>query len=383
MKTLHLYITRQVLLTLLMTVTVFTFVLLLGNVMKEILALLVARQITFSLVLRAIGLLIPYVLGYVLPFGMLTATLLVFGRFSADHELTAVRASGISLLSLIAPVLVLALLLSGLCAAVNLYLAPMSRAEYRNLVYVMGSKNMTSLLTEDRFIDEIPGLVLYVRKKNGNEIEDIRLYSLETNQITSRTSAERGRILWDEKSKQISFQLFNGVTEFRIEKKEKGPDFIGPPTAQPLDESDWQPVHFGETTSAPYDLTPLFRSARKIRLSDMSFDQLRDEREDLRAKGISDSPARVQMHRQVSFSFACFSFALVGIPLAIRAHRKETSIGIAISLMLVLLYYTFFILGEALSMREKLHPVLILWAPNFLFQAIGGYLLYRANKSGS
>jgi hypothetical protein len=73
----------------------------------------------------------------------------------------------------------------------------MSRAEYRNLVYVMGSKNMTSLLTEDRFIDEIPGLVLYVRKKNGNEIEDIRLYSLETNQITSRTSAERGRILWD------------------------------------------------------------------------------------------------------------------------------------------------------------------------------------------
>jgi len=382
MKTLHLYLTRQVLLTLFMTVTVFTFVLLLGNVMKEILALLVARQVTFGLVLKAIALLIPYVLAYVLPFGMLTATLLVFGRFSADNELTAVRASGISLISLIAPLLGVALVLSAICAAVNMWGAPMCRGEYRNLIFQMGSRNFTSLITEDRFIDEIPGLVLYVRKKNGNEIEDIRLYSLETNQITSRTSAERGRILWNEPAKQISFQLFNGLTEFRLEKKEKDTPFIGPPMLNPPEESEWQPVHFGETTSAPYDLTPLFRSQRKLRLSDMNFQQLIEEREDLKAKGISDSPARVQMHRQVSFSFACFSFTLVGIPLAIRAHRRETSIGIAISLILVMLYYTFFIVGEALGTRDKIHPELILWAPNFIFQIFGGWLLYRANRSG-
>lgn len=405
MKTLHFYVLRQAVSTLVMTICVFGFILLLGNVLKEILALLVNRQASLGIILKAVALLMPWIMAWVLPFALLTAMLLLFGRLSADNELTAVKASGISLLSLTAPLLVFAILMSGLCALFNLKVTPESRVAYKNLVLQLGLQNKESLITEDRFIDEIPNVVLYARKKNGDNLEDVCLYLIDKNtrEITTRATAAKGRVTWDTAAGKVTFDLADAVTERlnlrQVDVREQGSSFAATnllstnvlgsmfTNAAPgrvfgsSHVREWEPWQYG-AASFSVDLPQNLPELRNTKIRDMSFAELKEEFGKRRTQGIGTMPVLVQMHRQVAFSFAPFAFTLIAIPLGIRAHRRETSIGMAISLGLVVAYYSFLMLGEALSMRERVNPHLIVWIPNLLFQTLGAALLWRANRVG-
>jgi lipopolysaccharide export system permease protein len=382
-KTLHAYLTRQVLASLLMTVAVFTFVLLLGNVLKEILTLLVNRQASIGVVAEAIGLLIPFVWVFSLPMGMLTATLLIFGRFSADQELTAVRASGVSLVSLVTPIILLSLVLCGLSALVNMEFAPRCRVAYTRLIQNLKVEFSNIRLPEGRFIKDFPGYIFYVGKNRRGALQDVMVFVLqnETNVVTS-IHAPRGQVELDSPNNRINVYLREATS-------------IAASGA----------VGAGDIT-LPLDLGSARSSTQSAKISDMSFAQLVAQlheleqklhlpvpasrltpeqitarrKELLKRRDDLASPVRFQIHRQVAFSFACFGFTLVGIPLGIRVHRRETNIGIAIALLLVAVYYSFIMLGSALESRPEFAPHLIVWLPNFLFQAVGVVLLWRANR---
>jgi len=381
-KTLHKYLTLQVLAALLLTVAVFTFVLLLGTVLKEILMLLVNGQARIGTVLEAVGLLIPFVCVYALPMGLLTATLLVFGRFSADQELTAARASGISLLSLVTPVLMLSLLCCALSAWFNMDLGPRSRVLYKNLILRASADLMNVQVPAGRPIYEFPGYILFVGENRGGNLKDVRIlqFGSDTNAVTTTIRAPQGRIEMDKTNNQLVVHLFDTTS---IIFKEGRAIFISSP--------EWL---------QPFDLKVATNHVYKPKIDDMTFWQLQARARDLERLDIPADVGtsseelhaqfhdveklieqyRAEMNRQIAFSFACFGFALVGIPLGIRVHRRETNVGIAIALVLVLVYYSFVILGESLASRPEFAPHLIFWLPNLIFQAVGVVLLWRANR---
>src|SRR5207237_9253407 len=140
--------------------------------------------------------------------GMLTATLLIFGRFSADQELTAVRASGISLLSLISPILLLSLALCAVSALVNMEIGPRCRPASTRLFFLLtAGLSSAQLLPEGRFIQDLKreNLVYVGRNRNGI-LEDITVYLVKDNRILR---APRGKIEIDPTNRVINLNLYD------------------------------------------------------------------------------------------------------------------------------------------------------------------------------
>jgi lipopolysaccharide export system permease protein len=407
-KTLHLYITRQVVASLLLTVAVFAFVVLLVNSLKEVLPMLLGGHVPLSLVAKAVGLELPFACVYALPMGFITATLLVFGRFSADQELTAMRAGGVSLLALVTPVLLLSLLCCALSAWFNLEIGPRSRVELVHMRSDVLHAIANAEIPEGQMINftsEGDQYQLFIGKNHNGLLEDVSIYRMENaTNWNVFLHAPRGRL----NPERARDQLVLDLSEARIVR-------VNGHGSGTIDGA-------GEMTYN-FSMSGLTNHTFKPKISDMTFGQLRRELRDLQAVHLTPgnvaapasasylrnlnltvktnaSPAqinamvreadrlrdaqigevRVNMHRELSFSFACFGFTLVGIPLGIRVHRRETNIGVVLALGLVAVYYMFTMLGQSLSGRPEFHPDLIMWLPNFLFQGIGAALLWRANR---
>ena len=203
MKTLHRYLVGQVIASLLMTVAVFTLVFLLFNLLNDILAFLVRGHASFLIVLEAMGLLIPFVMVFALPMALLTATLLVFGRFSADQELTAARAGGFSLLSLAWPILVLSLLFCGICAFVNLDFGPRSRVAYKDLRFKFQARVSEVLLPEGVFIKDFKDTIIYVGRNDGGRLQNVTVALLENGTNSALFRAASGEVSNDVTNRQI------------------------------------------------------------------------------------------------------------------------------------------------------------------------------------
>jgi len=129
MKILDRYLVGQIFGTVIWAVSLLTMILVLGNALRDLLSLLLSHQVPVSYIATVIGYLLPFSLTYSIPWGVLVAVLLVFGRLSSDNELVAFRANGIGMPRICYPVFGLAIMFLGICLWINLYAARSQRLD--------------------------------------------------------------------------------------------------------------------------------------------------------------------------------------------------------------------------------------------------------------
>jgi LPS export ABC transporter permease LptF len=364
MKIIDRYIAGNLALTTFMGVVVLSLVLVLGNLFKELLDLLINRDVPLSSVLMFMLYVLPFSLTFTIPWGFLTAVLLTFGRLSADNEIIALRANGVSIQRICAPVFGLGVLLSAICLYINIEVAPRAEQAMTNTIFRMATENPASLFASDEVISDFPRRRIYVGGKEGSRVSNIIMFELDADaNAIQMIHAKEGEITADLENEQLLLKLFDAHFQQRDEN-------------EPRNLTKIRKGIVVKEGVFPIDLERLYqRHSRGRRISTYTLFELL---EGLGKNQFEEElSARVEVNRRFSTAMACIAFALIAVPLGITAHRRETSVGFAFSLIIAFTYFFFIIMAETFKHEPRAMPIVLIWIPNVLFIGLGAFLFGR------
>ena len=367
------YLGKQVLSATLMGVLLLSGVMVLGNVYKKLDELLGGTQLPFGFIVEFVALIIPFSLIFTIPWAFLTGILLVFGRLSADNELVSFRMAGWSMSRICASVFVLAFALSSVCYWVNVTVSPMAKDRIKRMFFEVAMDNPAALFQEGRVLDKVPGFRIYTGKRDGNVLQNVEIVEIE-GRLAQRVIHAR----------QATLELQPGQLDFIMHLEGAEIENITYTAEKAVENIEF--VNAG-TTAIVFPLSRLKADTVKINASmkstAMLWQEVRSHQDGVTEKAMDEkdhSRSLTELSKRYSFSLACVTFALVGIPLGVTAQRRETSGGFALSLVTATVYLVFIILADTLNSQPSAYPHLIMWFPNLLFLGIGGFLFYRLSR---
>lgn len=383
MKLLHRHIFANVALTCLASVAMFAFVLMIGNVLKDLLGPALAGQLELFTLVHLTALLIPVVVTYALPMGILTGVLLVLGRMSSDREITAIRAAGVSVAGISAPIFFFALLGTALSLAVNFQFMPVARVEFKRQFAEALRQNPLNFIEQKKFIRDFPGLVLYVgEKKNDATLRDFWLWEVDAQGRVKRFArADVGYLRYDEAANKLVLTLEHAQAE---QRNETDPENF----ATVRSAAAWERATF----DLPLDRVTSGGTIRR-KLKELTYGQLMAEWRRLgepvagqsaeeRAKRERERMrVQITIHEKAAMAFSVLSFALLAVPLGIKVSRKETSANLGIALALAMGYYFATVVAGWFDNRPDLRPDLLMWLPNLAFQSLGVWMFRKVDRA--
>lgn len=361
-RTLHRYVLFQVLAPFAAGLALFTFILLIARILKLI-ELVVNRGVPPLRILEIFAYILPAFLEVTVPMALLLGCLLACGRLSADSEFVALKASGMSLYQIAAPILGLALVVYAGSLWLSLSARPWANAALKARLFDLARTRASVGLKEHVFNDEFKDLVIYVEQIDppGTSLHRILISDRRLAGERNTVIARRGWLLANEVTQSVNLRLFDGVI-FSAETGVKG---------------------YHKTDFSVYDISLNLAAMgvgenRERNPSEIRQAELRSIIANRQAAGESAFEERVELARRYSVPFACLVFALLGVPLGLQPVRAVRSRGLAVSLAVFLVYYLLLSGAEALGERGRVPIGLALWTPNVLFALIGAGLFFRS-----
>jgi len=426
--------------------SIITFVFIMDFIFKY-LDLFIGKGVDFFVVLEFFVLSLGHMFALIIPMAVMPATLMAFGQLAAENEITAMKASGISLYRMIVPVLAAAVILSAALVYYNNFVLPESNHRLMNLMIDIGKMKPTLEIKENIVSDAIKGYTILVREKNDRtgEIRDVQIRENKPGGVPTFIIAAGGRMSFMEQENVLRFELEDGeihempdpndITTYR---RTSFKNFVLniQDTDRTLQRSDR--THRGDREMSARMMSEKIAEIRENIASVEEYmhqtaakqyvdklESIEPEAADLlndgdrpgspetnlkpladRGAAAKDAELRVmqlleneihiiesntsqiyrygvEIHKKYSIPFSCIIFVLLGAPLAIRSGKKGMTMSIGFSILFFLVYYIFLIGGEKLADRRFVVPWLSMWLPNIVLMAAAIVLLHNTVREAT
>lgn len=431
------YILKEHIAPFLFSLIVIVFIFLLNIVFRD-LGRILSRGIDIFTIFELLFFNLAWIIALAVPMGVLIATLTVFGRLSADNEITAIKASGVSFYRLLFPILIVSFILMIGLIIYNNKVLPDFNHRASLLMGDIFRKRPTLKLEPNVVFTDIPHMNLLtktiIEKGDSSLLKKITIDDLSDKKVRRTIFAKTGKLKFDKIADRLFLDLYNGeiheinikdYSKYQILRFERYRITVNIPglslkrsnsnyrgdreKSAAMMEEDIANLHgsiknrekqlalliqrymretfvlklFDKAVSSDslsefsLEIKPTQAEYRALhkRLENMR-NQIEVEKRIIRGFYKSIDKFRVEIHKKYSIPVACIVFVLIGAPLGIFTKKGNMGVAAAIGFFFFLIYWVFLILGEELADRQIISPVLSMWAPNIIVGIFGLYLVF-------
>ena len=340
----------------------FTFIFLMTKIL-DITNLIVNYKLNLSSVFLILIYAVPRFLSFVIPMSVMITVLLTFLRLSNDNELDALKASGVSIYSLMPPVLALSVMGMLLSCFLTIYAMPWGMVSMKELTFRVAASHVNAGLKERTFNDSFKDVMLYINKVDlkKKRLIDVFIEDKRSKNTVSTIVAPKGKLFGEPDKLVFHLQLYNGaINQVNLENRSA------------------HSINFDT-----YDVSLDFKktlTTSKSGPKDEDEMSLVEFRQYLNTAAIKDEQyytTLIEFHKKFSIPFACIALGILAVPLGVQSESAKRSSGLGLGLVFFLIYYLMLSAGQVFGEAGVYPPAIGMWVPNVVMGGLGLFLVVR------